>query len=133
MDQCDAFQRNGYWKAEKMNICYFKPPADPHGGANEMVLSKLIYIFGFVSQCIRRNRWRAYTILALLLRFPDINASDDVLLLFWSIPKLTDRTTSHHWFCIFFFFSFLLRFILNLPQLNSLSHFYFPQITGACE
>lgn len=104
MDQCDAFQRNGYWKAEKMNICYFKPPADPHGGANEMVLSKLIYIFGFVSQCIRRNRWRAYTTLALLLRFPDINASDDVLLLFWLIPKLTDRTTSHHWFCIFFFF-----------------------------
>lgn len=104
MDQCDAFQRNGYWKAEKMNICYFKPPADPHGGANEMVLSKLIYIFGLVSQCIRRNRWRAYT-LALLLRFPDINASDDVLLLFWLIPKLTDSTTSHHCFCISFFSS----------------------------
>lgn len=105
MDQCDAFQRNGYWKAEKMNICYFKPPADPHGGANEMVLSKLIYIFGLVSQCIRRNRWHAYT-LALLLRFPDINASDDVLLLFWLIPKLSDSTTSHHCFCIFFFFFF---------------------------
>lgn len=92
MDQCNAFKRNGWWKIEKMNICYFMPPGASHGGIKKMVLSKIIYIFGFVSQCIRRNRWRAYT-LALLRRFPDIKASDAVLLLIWLISKFTDITT----------------------------------------
>lgn len=34
MDQSGALQCNGWWKAEKMNICYFKPPGASRGGAD---------------------------------------------------------------------------------------------------
>ena len=57
-----------------------------------MVLSKLIYIFGLGSECIRRNMWRAYTS-AFLLRSPDSEASEAVLPSFQLIPELTDNTT----------------------------------------
>lgn len=102
MDQCNSFKLNSLWKAEKMNICHFKPLGAPRG---EMLFASLqaktlpsdskflilyaINLFGFVSRSIMaRSRLGVQTQTHLTLSCFHCSATSQLCVqLTWNLPS----------------------------------------------